>query len=253
MTEIITKRKLTERVPSYGVSFQWPEPNLVELLGHLGFDWIWLDIEHGFFTSESVNEVVRAAQVSGMDVIGRIAHTRDREALLPYLETGLAGIMMAHVTSPEDVEFVRDAIKYPPIGKRSAGWARLNRWAVGSSDGEMYDWMNEQTMVLALIEEQEGIDNLDAILAVEGLDVVMAGPGDLSMTMGLPDGGPEVDAACALIRDKVVASGKAFMAATTDGAGAAQEVADGALMVRLSSRGFFEKSFAEWLDAARGA
>lgn len=252
MRQIATKRRLAAGEPSYGVGMLWPAPELVELCGHLGFDWLWLDLEHGAFDLQALTQVVRAAEATGMDTIGRVSHTRDRDQILRYLETGLSGIIFPHVTSAEDVRFAVDAVKYPPIGSRSAGLFRPGGWGPGARPGRYYDDANSQTIVMALIEEEEGVENLDEILSVEGLDAAVIGFGDLSLTMGHPGAKdhPDVQRVGGGGQERILASDVALQVTVQDGGEAKEWIDRGALMVRCSLQQVLAPALREWLVSA---
>ena len=247
------KRRLELKQPSFGVGMLWPSPELVELCGYLGFDWLWLDVEHGPFDLQSLTHVVRAAETSGMDTIARISKTRDPEEILRYLETGIKGIIVPHTHSREDVEFALQAIKYPPRGIRSSGQFRPARWATAGADPEFYERQNRQTVLMALVEDEEGIANIDEIVAVEGLDAVVIGFGDLSLTMGQPanKSHPDVLRVGTKAQEKVLASAAALQVTAQDGREASDWIERGALMVRCSLQSLLIPALRSWLDQAR--
>ena len=244
------KQRIAAKTPSYGIGLLWPSPEIVDLVGALGFEWLWLDIEHGPFDLATLSHTVRAAEAGGMDTIIRLPRSRDPEAILPYLETGAMGVIMAHTQSAEDVEFAVSAIKYPPVGERSAGTMRGAGW--GAESG-FYEHSNRETMVMALVEDEIGIANLDSILAVDGLDAVVIGYGDLSLTMGHPGnkGHPHVQEVGLAAQEKVLASDKALQVTAQDGDEAAQWIARGALMVRCTAVTILTAGLRPWLAKAR--
>jgi 4-hydroxy-2-oxoheptanedioate aldolase len=254
MRKNFVKEKMRAGEPSFGVGFLWPSPETVEFCGHLGFEWLWLDLEHGGFDLQTLSQVVRAAEVSGLVPIGRLPQTDDPELVLRYMERGLMGIITSHTRSKEDIEFAVSAVKYPPVGMRSAGSLRSADWGLTQPFAEYCDASNRETMVMALVEDQEGIDNLDEILSVDGLDAVVIGFGDLSLTMGYPGqkSHPEVLAVGRAAQEKVLASDKALQVTVQDGEEARQWVKDGALLLRCSVQKILAKACTTWLQEARG-
>ena len=121
MRKNFVKEKMQAGQPSFGIGIPWPSPELVEFCGYLGFEWLWIDVEHGAFDLQALSNIARAAEVSGMVPIARIPKTDDPEQILGYMETGMMGILTPHTKSREDAEFVVRAVKYPPIGMRSSG------------------------------------------------------------------------------------------------------------------------------------
>jgi len=251
----LVKANIRAGRPSFGIGTLWPSPELAEYCGHLGFDWYWMDLEHGAFDLPSLANTVRAAEVSGMVPIGRLPKSRDLEFVLRHLETGLMGVIVSHTRSKEDVEFIVRAVKYPPIGERSAGAMRPANWGHTQSSADYYAASNEETLVGVMVEEMEGINHLDEILSVKGLDMVVIGFGDLSMTMGHPGerDHPEVREIRKRAHAKILSSGKALQVTAQNGEAARQAVKEeGALVVRCTGPYLLATACKAWLKAARG-
>jgi 2-keto-3-deoxy-L-rhamnonate aldolase RhmA len=165
------------------------------------------------------------------------------------------GVIAAHTTSKEDVELVVEAVKYPPLGSRSAGMMRSARWGINEWPANFYENSNRETMIIALVEEPEGIENLDEILSVPELDGVFIGPGDLSLAMGHPGDydNPDVRALRKQGESRILESGKTLMTIVYgDGSAAQQAVRDGARMVFVTSRYLLGTVSRQWLEGARG-
>ena len=248
------KDKIRVRQKAYGIVVDWPSPDIVEACGYVGFDWVWIDIEHGLFNPETLSNVTRAADVAGVVPIARIPNTRDLELVLTYLEAGMMGLHMAHVQSRKDVEFLVDAALYPPQGHRSAGMMRRANWDYGLTPAEFYAASNREVFISVLVEEREGIERLDEILSVPELDAVMIGPGDLALTLGFPGEStrPEVSTWRQRAEAMIVQSGKALMRIEYDGSIEAQRAsAKAALLPVCSTRGLFMGACESWLKAVR--
>src|SRR4029078_12688326 len=100
---------------------------------------------------------------------------------------GAHGVQIPHVTTKDDALRAVDATKYAPMGSRGMGGGRAADYGLGKYTGGAYlKFANEQTWVSAMIEDQEGINNLDQILTVEGLDIIAIGPNDLATAPGHP-------------------------------------------------------------------
>jgi 2-keto-3-deoxy-L-rhamnonate aldolase RhmA len=226
----------------------------VEVCGHLGFDWAWIDVEHGLMSMETLSHIARAADASGIVPIARIPKTEDPEQILGYMEAGMMGVITAHTRCKHDVERVVNAVKYPPQGMRSAGLMRGSEWGVNTTSAEYYPFANRETLVFALVEEKEGVDNIEEILSVSGLDGVVIGPGDLSLTMGHPGEYYHPDVLDLRLRAeaKVKASGKALMYIShTDAENGRQALEEGALLLVCGSQSLFVKVAREYLQHVR--
>lgn len=250
---MIEKNRVKERIaqgePSFGVGLLWPSPELAELMGALGFDWLWLDIEHGPFDLNALYHTVRAADSVGLQTILRLPKTQNPEDILPYLEVGATGMILAHTQSGEDVRQAVRAATYPPTGERSAGAMRGAGWGTVQ---DFYKKYNDQFLMMALVEDEVGLENLDDILAVDELDAVVIGFGDLSLTMGHPRGHPEVLKVGTPAQQKVLESRKALQVTAQDGREARMWIERGALMVRCTMHTVLSKAAATWLDEAKG-
>ena len=180
------KAKLAAGEPVFGVSVMIPSPQIVEMVAAAGFDWVLLDCEHGTLTLESVELMAMAAEASGITAIARPV-TRSAEHILQVLDRGVMGVQVPHVNTAADAREVLAAVKYHPAGKR--GLAAGTRAAVYDSIGTLADYVkaaNDETLIAIQLEDREAIENIDELLAVEGIDVFFIGPSDLSQSMGHP-------------------------------------------------------------------
>jgi 2-keto-3-deoxy-L-rhamnonate aldolase RhmA len=180
------KEKLAAGEPVFGVSVMIPSPQIVEMVGAAGFDWVLLDCEHGTLTLESVELMAMAAEAAGITAIARPV-SRSAEHILQVLDRGVMGVQVPHVNTAEDAREVIAAVKYHPLGRRSL--AAGTRAAVYDAHGTLADHVkaaNEATLIAVQLEDREAIENIDALLKVENIDVFFIGPSDLSQSMGYP-------------------------------------------------------------------
>ena len=204
------KEKLGAGEPVYGVSIMIPSPQIVEMVGAAGFDWVLLDCEHGTLTLESVELMAMAAEACGITAIARPV-TRSPEHILQVLDRGVMGVQVPHVNTAEEAREVVASVKYHPSGRR--GLAAGTRAAVYDSHGTLADYVkaaNDATLIAIQLEEEAAIDNIDALLKVDEIDVFFIGPSDLSQSMGHP-GNPKAPRVAAAIDgsfSKMVAAGK---------------------------------------------
>ncbi|MBN1583336.1 MAG: 2-dehydro-3-deoxyglucarate aldolase [Anaerolineae bacterium] len=204
------KAKIQSGQPAYGVSVMIPSPQVVEMIGHLGFDWVLIDCEHGTNTLESVELMIMAAEVSGITPIVR-PKTKDPDDILKVMDRGAMGVQVPHVNTADDARRAVEAVKYHPLGKRGlAAGTRPANYGFGLSMAEFVAQSNRETLVCVQLEEAEALDNIDAILQVEGIDVFFIGPSDLSQSMGYPGqiSAPPVQAAIDRAFETIRTAGK---------------------------------------------
>ena len=204
------KEKLRAGEPAFGVSVMIPSPQIVEMIGAAGFDWVLLDCEHGTLTLESVELMAMAAEACGITAIAR-PMTKSPEHILQVLDRGVMGVQVPHVNTAAEAREVLAAVKYHPQGKRSL--AAGTRSAVYDSIGSLSDYVkaaNERTLIAIQLEDQPAIENIDELLKVDDIDVFFIGPSDLSQSMGHP-GNPKAPAVADAINSsfrKMVAAGR---------------------------------------------
>ena len=180
------KEKLLAGAPAFGVSVMFPSPQVVEMIGGLGFDWALIDCEHGSISPESVEVMAMAAELSGITPIAR-PRMNSPEAILEVMDRGVLGVQVPHVNCAADARRAVEAVKYHPLGDRGlAAGGRPARYGFGLSLADYVEEANRETLVCVQLEEAEALRNLDEILKVEGVDAFFVGPSDLSQSMGYP-------------------------------------------------------------------
>jgi 4-hydroxy-2-oxoheptanedioate aldolase len=180
------KEKLRAGEPAFGVSVMIPSPQIVELVGRLGFDWVLIDCEHGAISSESVELMVMAAEAAGITPIAR-PWTNSPEAILQMMERGVLGVQVPHINTVAEARAVVEAVKFHPLGKRGlAAGTRPANYGLDLSMANYVAEANRETLVCIQLEEAEALANLAEIVQVEGVDVFFIGPSDLSQSLGYP-------------------------------------------------------------------
>jgi 4-hydroxy-2-oxoheptanedioate aldolase len=218
------KAKLAAGEPAFGMSIMIPSPQLVEMAGGLGFDWVLIDCEHGTITLETVELMIMAAEASGVSPIVR-PRSKAGQDIVEAMDRGAAGVQVPHVISRADAIAAVEAVKFHPLGRRGlAAGTRASGYGYRGSLGAFTQAANEQTLVCAQIEDEAALQHVDEILKVEGIDVFFIGPSDLSQSMGHP-GNPKAEPVARAIDAtlaKIVAAGKVpGMPATTETVAAA--------------------------------
>lgn len=204
------KEKLLSGRPAFGVSVMFPSPQVVEMVGRLGFDWVLIDCEHGSTSPESVELMVMAAELAGLTPIAR-PWTNSPEAILRLMDRGVMGVQIPHVNTAADARRAVESVKFHPLGNRGlAAGTRPANYGFGVSPADYVVEANRETLVCVQLEEAEALHNLGEILQVEGVDVLFVGPSDLSQSMGHPGRSdvPEVREAMNQAFAAIVAAGK---------------------------------------------
>jgi 2-keto-3-deoxy-L-rhamnonate aldolase RhmA len=159
------------------------DPAVSVVLANSGFDFVLLDCEHGPMDRVSALNHVRAAALHGAVTMIRTLENSS-QMIQSYFDIGAAAVIVPKVNDRQTAERVSRMSKYQPGGRGMCPGCDAARYS-GEGWGDHVAISNENTMVIPLIETREGIDNLAEIAAVDGIDVVMFGPGDLSQDMGL--------------------------------------------------------------------
>src|SRR4051812_10843440 len=176
------RRSLQRRVPTFGPNLQIPSPDLIEIIGLAGYDFVMLDGEHGAAFSQ-LPELLRACDVAGLTSIVRVP-SHDRSVLLPPLELGAGGLQVPFVNTPAEARALVREAKFPPLGER--GFSKVTRAArYGFVDGQQYRrHANRETLLILQIESRGAAENAAEIAAVPGVDMIFIGPADLAQSLG---------------------------------------------------------------------
>jgi 4-hydroxy-2-oxoheptanedioate aldolase len=185
MRENVTLRRLRAGQPAYGLSCQLAAPALVEIAGLVGFHFVMLDCEHGALGLETLEHLMRAAELTGITPVVRVSRN-EPDLILRCLDAGAHGIQVPNVNSAADAQKAVRAVRYHPLGRRGMAMMRPADYGLTVSWPDYVRAANERTMLVVHVETMEAVENLDAMLAVDGVDVYFVGPADLSQSLGLP-------------------------------------------------------------------
>ena len=205
------KARIKAGVPAFGVSIMIPSPQLVEIVGRLGYDWVLIDCEHGNINLETAEHLALAAEASGITPIARPKSNR-ADDILQLMDRGIQGVQVPHVNTAEDAQRAVNAVKYHPMGTRGlGGGTRAAEYGLTQTVDEYIEATNDETLVCVQLEDAEAIKNVDEILEVKNIDVFFIGHNDLSQSMGYP-GNPKEPVVAEAINstfEKIRAAGKA--------------------------------------------
>ncbi len=161
-------------------------PNLIEQLGNLPFEFVYLDAEHGSFEMTDIVQSCMAAELCDLSIVCRVPRP-DPNLISQYLNAGVQTIIVPHVSTRADAEAAVDACFMEPVGHRPNGGSRSNRYwhDVADLEAAMVE-VNANTVLAVQLESAQSIENLDEILEVEGIDFFIIGKADLSQSLGFP-------------------------------------------------------------------
>ncbi len=207
MTSNSFRRALLDRRVLVGSWIQVNHPTPAEILAGAGFDWIGVDLEHS-----DIDEVSFAAILRGMHGRGAVPVARVRAneviAIRRVLDLGAQAVLVPLVGTASDAERAVRAAKYPPRGIRGYCFSRMNDWGVDFDDYARRS--NDEIAVIVMVESKEGVENIDGILDVDGVDGVFIGPYDMSGSYGVPGqtSHPAVEEACRGVVEACARHGK---------------------------------------------
>lgn len=190
-----------------GVHMTFASVHVIEVVAGLGIDYIYLDGEHGGFESRELEAGCLVAERYGMTPIARIPDL-SQATIGFYMDRGVKGIVLPHVTAPEQVREVVSHLYHAPLGERSLGSGRPHHGLYANR--EMIEETNANTSLCVMIENVESLACAAELAAVEGVDYLSFGPNDLAQSMGLAGqpGHPEVVAAIAKASEEIRGAGK---------------------------------------------
>lgn len=179
------RKRVLAREWLVGTFLNLGSPMTVEIAGLAGFDWILIDHEHGPGGEDTLLHQLHAASATPAFPVVRIAQN-ETPRFKRVLDMGALGVMVPYVSTAAEAKAAVSAMRYPPHGIR--GVAKFNRGAgFGGDFEEYYLHSHERLLTVIQIETIEAINNIDAIAAVDGADVLFVGPTDLSYNMGIRD------------------------------------------------------------------
>jgi 4-hydroxy-2-oxoheptanedioate aldolase len=168
--------------PVLGPFSKTVDPAMVEIMGICGFDFLILDMEHGPHDFSTLGALIRAAEAGGLLPVVRV---RDVSGIGPALDLGAGAVQVPHICSAAQAQQMVRAAKFSPLGSR--GVCRYVRAARHSStDKREYFQAANSALVIAQVEGREGVEQLDAILDVPGIDIIFVGVYDLSQALNRP-------------------------------------------------------------------
>lgn len=179
------KAKLSHQEPVLVSALHLIDPSVYELFGLMGFDCIWMDLEHHGYSVETAGNLMRAARVGGADIMARPAKG-EMMRMGRLLEAGATGIMYPRCSSAEEAAEVVRWSKFAPLGTRGFDGGNSDMPFCSMPMDRYLTTANEQTFVVIQLEDPQAVAQAGAIAAVPGVDVLFLGPADFTILSGVP-------------------------------------------------------------------
>lgn len=228
------KRRILGGEQVLGTFIQVPHPVVTEFVGRLGFDFLVIDGEHSALGPADLLGMLQAADHAGAPTLVRVAGNT-AEHIAAALDAGAAGVIVPRVNGADEAARVVQRSLYPPDGARGLGPGRAAGY--GTTIGSYRQSANQETVVSVQVETREAVDNLDAILATPGVDLIFLGPGDLSSHLQLAGGmtDPQLEEILAVTIDRTLRAGRRAGIFAPDPASARRWFQRGASLVVIGS------------------
>ena len=190
MHENPLKEKLRKKEPLAGCIIQGALPALVEMCGLAGMDFVFIDAEHSPVSERECEDMVRAAEIRNTVPIVRPPNC-EPSTVLRFMDIGAMGVILPSINTRDEAIKGVQAAKYYPQGIRGLAASRASDYGMLKPMSEYVAEANQETIVWAMIEKVEALENLEEILTVEGIDGLILGTSDLSQSLGVPGKGQD--------------------------------------------------------------
>lgn len=246
------KKRIKDGQVIIGAFVRIAAPALVEICAYIGFDFVVLDAEHGPLSERDVEDLVRAADAANIPALVRVPEN-SQSTILRFMDTGSMGVHVPMINTAKQAHSVVQAVKYPPIGKRGLAGVRASGYGQLEPLSEYVVRANEETTVVLHLEDIDGVNNIDAILEVDGVDVIFIGPVDLSSSIGVPGqtGVTQVQEAISMIVFKAQANGKTLGTTFSDTTSAKNRIEEGYRYLLIGTESILANASRELLKSIR--
>lgn len=181
-------------------------PHFVRHASLLDYDCIWLDLEHRAMSTREVQGLMAFFHLYDIDCMLR-PPTREKARLYRYLEDGATGLMIPHVSTAEEARSLVQSVKFPPLGNRGIDGAGMD-CDFQLAGPEYVEQANQQTFLVVQIETPQAVNVVDEIAAVDGVDGMFVGPGDLQLRLRTSDNEMTLESAIERVAAAAAAHGK---------------------------------------------
>jgi 4-hydroxy-2-oxoheptanedioate aldolase len=183
-SRVLKKLRSGDFVKVAGIS-RVTDPWLTEVVGKIGYDVVWFDLEHRSFSIDTINTQSLACRAAGIDLMVRIVKG-GYFSPMQALEFGANGLMIPHIRNAEEARQWVEWSRFPPLGKRGLDGAGADADFGLANTHEYLKHANEEVFLAFQIEDREAVEAIGEIAAVPGFDLFFVGPGDLSLSYGVP-------------------------------------------------------------------
>ena len=177
------KSRLKNRELTVGSWIQIGNADVAEIMAKAGFDWLVVDMEHSAISISEAQLLIQIIDLSGCVPLVRLSNN-DPTLIKRVMDAGSHGIIVPNVNSADEAAAAVKATQYPPNGMRGVGLWRAQGY--GFNFDEYKKWQATESVVIVQIEHIDGVNNLEAILSIDGVDGFIIGPYDLSASLGIP-------------------------------------------------------------------
>jgi 2-keto-3-deoxy-L-rhamnonate aldolase RhmA len=160
-------------------------PFIVHILANAGYDFVFIDLEHGRFGQEGAANLIQTIRLTPMTCLVRVPDNQ-YHLIARILDAGAEGIMVPRISNRQEVETVVQSVRYPPIGQRGLSVTRGHNNYERGEGLAFTQHANRENLVIIQIERREAVEDVDNLLSVPGVDVALIGPVDLSISLGIP-------------------------------------------------------------------
>ena len=199
------KQKLQNRELTIGSWITLGHPSIAEIMAKAGYDWLTVDMEHSAITLHQAQQLIQVIELCGCVPLVRVGDN-DPNLIKRVMDAGAHGVIVPMVNTSEDAKQAVASVKYPPYGFRGVGLARAQGY--GASFEEYKQWNDNESIVIVQIEHIKAVENLEEIIAVDGVDGFIIGPYDLSGSLGVPGEFDHPDVVAALEKVKKITKRK---------------------------------------------
>lgn len=235
-----------------GCFVRYPVGTLAEFMALGGWDFLVFDAEHGSLQPRDLEDLSRACELHGVTPMVRVT-TNEPATILRFLDAGAHGLHIPWVDSGEAAEAAVQAVKYQPRGSRGLAATRSAGFGAQGPISDYVRQSNAETLVVVQVESGEGVDNIEELVDIDGVDVVFIGPTDLAHSLGHvgDPSHPEVQAAMGRIAEVVTAGGKALGIFVASPADAVAWRKRGARYLTTGLEPLLSRSMKDYLKAVR--